>query len=75
MGSSVPDLNRQELERVTGKVQGAAQCRFFTRLGLRPLRHPDGHPIITWEALTAYQLGQSAQEAWQPDFAHYRKAG
>lgn len=69
------DLTREDLERVTGKAQGAAQCRFFRRLGLRPIPHPDGHPIITWEALTAYQLGQAGNEAWAPDFSKYRKAG
>ena len=71
----VSELSRQELQRVTGKVQGAAQMRFFERLGLRPIPHPDGHPIVTWEALTAYQLGKAGNDEWQPDFTRYRKAG
>ncbi len=69
------ELTHEELERVTGKVQGAAQMRYFQRLGIRPLPHPDGHPIVTWEAITAWQLGQAGNDEWQPDFSRYREAG
>lgn len=55
--SNTPDLSLADLERVTKLTQGAAQCRFFEKQGLHPMRRPDGHPIVTWSALDAYQLG------------------
>lgn len=75
MSEATPDLSLADLERITGRTQGAAQCAYFKRLGIRYLPNPDGHPRVTWAVLDAYQLGSGKDAAWSPDFTHYRKAG
>lgn len=47
-------VSPEDLIEVCGGLrQGAAQFDFLRQQGLRPFPGRDGHPRITWEAVTA----------------------
>jgi hypothetical protein len=61
-----------------GYEQGAAQTDFLRRMGLNPFPGRDGHPVITWEAVTeamTRRLKERATSGARPDFAALRKTG
>lgn len=62
-----------------GYEQGAAQMDFLRRMGLKPFPGRDGHPVITWEAVTeamTLKLHEGVALAGQgPNFAALRKTG
>ena len=59
MGQLSPD----ELARMADTKQGAAQLRYFRRLGLHVFADGSGHPVVTWEAINAVLLGRNKTEA------------
>lgn len=72
----VSRLTLAELADVTGRTQGAAQMRYFRRLGLHVFADGDGHPVVTWAALDTLLLGGRQQNQPEPelDLGAFRKA-
>jgi hypothetical protein len=71
-----PELTHDDLCRVTGYRIGSAQTKFFRKHGLNVFPSRDGHPVVTWDAVTAFNLGGNKQED-EPvlDLAALRRTG
>lgn len=64
-----------------GYEQGAAQMDFLRRMGLTPFPDRNGHPVVTWEAVTQAMTRKLREQATMaggaglPNFAALRKTG
>lgn len=62
-----------ELQEITGREQGAAQCRFFERHGIHAPPSLDGHPRVMRSVWHDYQLGTAPRHEFRPDFSRYQR--
>lgn len=64
-------VSDEDMADLTGAVQPATQIRILREHGIEPVVRRDGHPRVTWEAVTRAMLRTRPAE---PDWSALRKA-
>lgn len=74
MSDSQGFLTKHDLALLTKRTKYKAQCRVLERMGIRFTKHPEGAPIVTWEAVKNVGRQAAPQPQPEPNFDVLTKA-